>query len=79
VSRTLALLKAGHTAEEVLHQHSDLLTQMQCDFATLARLHAVGATAEATFGSDHVAYEIYPSAAADALKVELDAAESAQV
>ena len=52
---------------------------MQCDFATLARLHAVGATAEATFAGGHIPYEINPELGVEAVKVEADAAESAQV
>lgn len=78
-SRTLALLKSGVPADEVLRNHEALLTQMQSDFAMLARHHLVGATAEATFPDSFAGFEVSPGLSMDTSKGRTDAAEGAQV
>eukprot|EP00884_Botryococcus_braunii_P008997 jgi/Botrbrau1/18099/Bobra.0687s0001.1 len=77
-SKTLSLLKSGSSADEVLQSHGGLLTQMQTDFATLARLHLIGAKAEATFPESFNGYEVNPNLSADAVKGQEEAAEGAQ-
>ena len=89
-SRCWSLLREGCSADDIMSLHQPLLHSMQADFGTLARLHAVGAAAEATFSSaangavNNNAYAVEdikllsPAAAGDAAAGDAEAAESAQ-
>ena len=77
-ARCWALLKAGNTADDIMARHDGLLHAMQCDFGTLARLHAVGAAAETAFAGGADVKDMSPAATADALAGEGEAGESAQ-
>jgi hypothetical protein len=84
-SRCWALLREGSSADDIMSGHQGLLHSMQADFGTLARLHAVGAAAEATFslatgagGSSDDIKLLSPAAAGDAAAGDAEAAESAQ-
>lgn len=82
-SRCWALLREGSTADDIMSNNQNLLHSMQSDFGTLARLHAVGAAAEATFnGSLNATVDdiklLSPAAAGDAAAGDAEAAESAQ-
>ena len=76
-ARCWSLLKAGNTADDIMARHDGLLHAMQCDFGTLARLHAVGAAADATFGGGADVKDMSPAATSDALAGEGEANESA--
>lgn len=86
-TRCWALLREGSSADDIMRDHQALLHSMQADFGTLARLHAVGAAAEATFslggsgvtnaGLDDIKL-LSPAAAGDAAAGDAEAAESAQ-
>lgn len=84
-SRCWSLLREGCSADDIMSQHQSLLHSMQADFGTLARLHAVGAAAEATFSNginnansvDDIKL-LSPAAAGDAAAGDAEAAESAQ-
>ena len=76
-ARCWSLLKAGNTADDIMARHNGLLHAMQCDFGTLARLHAVGAAADATFGGGADVKDMSPAATSDALAGEGEANESA--
>ena len=88
-SRCWALLREGCSADDIMGSHQPLLHSMQADFGTLARLHAVGAAAEATFAFANNATTgnginvddiklLSPAAAGDAAAGDAEAAESAQ-
>ena len=83
-SRCWALLREGCSADDIMSGHQSLLHSMQADFGTLARLHAVGAAAEATFslgngGMTNAVDDIKllsPAAAGDAAAGDAEAADA---
>ncbi|CAL5222727.1 g5133 [Coccomyxa viridis] len=71
-------LKSGMSADEIHGANELMMERQEAEFATLKRLEGLVTAAEGTFVGAASAKELDPSATADALAAENEAAENAQ-
>ncbi len=79
LSRCWSSLKSGMSADEIHGANELMMERQEAEFATLKRLEGLVTAAEGTFVGAASAKELDPSATADALAAENEAAENAQV
>ena len=77
--RCWSSLKSGMSADEIHGANELMMERQEAEFATLKRLEGLVTAAEGTFVGAASAKELDPSATADALSAENEAAENAQV